>query len=112
MLLGVVVGAADVGLMLPLSFPDKATALTAAFCSRFAIGFLAVNITLPCHQALAGALVGLLISIPDALITKAYAPILITGLIFGTLAGWVARKWGQTQTQSSHSAQNSRDDRT
>lgn len=94
-LLGLAVGAADVGLMLPLTFPDKPTALTAAFFSRFAIGFLAANVVLPCHQALAGALVGLLVSIPDAVMTKAYAPILITGVVFGGLAGWVARKWGR-----------------
>lgn len=104
-LLGVVVGAVDVGLMLPLSFPDKATALTAAFCSRFAIGFLAANVTLPCHQALAGELVGLLVSIPDALTTKAYAPILITGLVFGALSGWAARKWGQPLSTKSEPPQ-------
>lgn len=94
-LLGVIVGAVDVGLMLPLTLPDKATALAAAFCSRFAIGFLAANVVLPWHQALAGALVGLLVSIPDALITKAYAPILITGVVFGALSGLAARKWGR-----------------
>lgn len=94
-LLGLIVGAIDVALMLPLTFPDKATALIAAFSSRFAIGFLAANVVLPCHQILAGALVGLLVSIPDAVITKAYAPILVTGVVFGSLSGWIARKWGR-----------------
>ena len=93
-LLGVAVGAIDVALMLPLSLPDKTTALAAAFCSRFAIGFLAANIRLPWRQVLAGAVVGLLVSIPDALITKAYAPILITGTLFGAASGWAAAKWG------------------
>ena len=38
----------------------------------------------------AGVLVGLLTSVPDAIITKAYAPILATGLmIFGAIAGWI-----------------------
>jgi hypothetical protein len=37
----------------------------------------------------AGLLVGLLTSVPDAIITKAYAPILATGLIFGAIAGWI-----------------------
>ncbi len=85
LLLGLAVGIVDVLLMLPMKFPDKPTALAAAFFSRFAIGFLAANVTVPFHPALAGALVGLLISIPDAIITKAYAPILITGVIFGAL---------------------------
>jgi hypothetical protein len=44
--------------------------------------------------ALAGLLVGLLISIPDAIVTKAYVPIISTGLIFGTLSGWLAGAWG------------------
>ena len=91
--LGLVIGIVDVLLMLPMSFPDKTTALLGAFFSRFAIGFLAVNVKLPFHPALAGAIVGLLVSIPDAIITKAYAPILITGLIFGALAGWAGHAW-------------------
>ena len=92
-LLGLAVGAIDVGLMLPMTFPDKPTALAGAFFSRFAIGFLAANVTLPMHPALAGALVGLLISIPDAIITKTHVPIIATGLIFGALSGWAARAW-------------------
>jgi len=94
MLLGLTCGIVDVLLMLPMKFPDKPTALAAAFSSRFAIGFIAANITLPIHPALTGALVGLLISIPDAIVTKTYVPIIITGLIFGALAGWAARAWG------------------
>ena len=93
-LLGLGCGMVDVLLMLPMSFPDKPTALAGAFSSRFAIGFIAANVTLPMHPALAGALIGLLISIPDAIITKAYGPIMITGLIFGVLSGWAARTWG------------------
>jgi hypothetical protein len=93
--LGVVIGAADVALMMPMEFPDKRTALMGAFFSRFAIGFLACNVTLPIHQVMSGALVGLLVSIPDAIITKAYAPILVTGVLFGAIAGWASRRWGE-----------------
>jgi hypothetical protein len=92
-LLGLACGIVDVLLMLPMSFPDKPTALAGAFASRFAIGFLAANVTLPMHPALTGAVVGGLVSIPDAIITKAYAPIIVTGLIFGALSGWAARTW-------------------
>lgn len=94
LLLGLAAGVVDVLLMLPMKFPDKPAALAGAFFSRFAIGFLAANVKMPFHPALAGAFVGLLISIPDAIITKAYAPILITGVIFGTLCGWAANTWG------------------
>jgi hypothetical protein len=33
-----VFGAIDVGIMLPMSFPDKRTAIAAAFIARFGIG--------------------------------------------------------------------------
>ena len=44
---GVVFGMLDVGLMLPMSFPDKTTALLGAFASRFAIGFVIGCVQLP-----------------------------------------------------------------
>jgi hypothetical protein len=92
-LLGVAFGIADVALMLPLSFPDKRAALVGAFCARFALGFFAVTVTLPLSPIASGLLVGLLTSLPDAIITKAYAPILVTGTIFGALAGWIVGRW-------------------
>ena len=90
---GLTFGALDVALMLPLQFPDKTTALAAAFLSRFAIGFLIPFCKLPLPMAATGAVVGLLISLPDAVITKAYAPILGTGLAGGALIGWLAGKF-------------------
>jgi hypothetical protein len=92
-LLGIAVGIADVLMMLPMKFPNKTQALLGAFFSRFAIGFLATNVSLPFHFAASGAIVGLLVGIPDAIITKAYAPILVTGVIFGALVGWAAKAW-------------------
>jgi len=38
-LAGLACGSIEVGLMLPMEFPDKRTALMTAFTSRFAIGF-------------------------------------------------------------------------
>lgn len=93
-LLGLAAGVVDVLLMLPFKFPDKSLAMKGAFASRFAVGFLAVNVTLPLHPALSGALVGLLISVDAAIITKAYKPIILTGLVFGALAGWAGHAWG------------------
>jgi len=92
-LLGLTVGIIDVLIMLPMPFPDKRAALLGAFLSRFAIGFLAANVTLPMSAIASGALVGLLVSLPDAVITKAYAPIIITGIVFGALAGWATKSW-------------------
>jgi hypothetical protein len=73
-LLGLIIGAVDVALMLPLSFPDKRAALLGAFCARFALGFFAATVRLPMSPILAGVLVGILTSVPDAIITKAYVP--------------------------------------
>jgi hypothetical protein len=73
-LLGVVIGLVDVALMLPLSFPDKRAALLGAFFARFALGFFAATVRLPLPPVFSGVLVGILTSVPDAIITKAYAP--------------------------------------
>ena len=92
--LGLGIGIVDVLLMLPLSFPDRGAALLGAFCSRFALGFFAATVRLPMPAVATGLLVGILTSLPDAIVTTAYAPILITGLIFGALAGWIVGRWG------------------
>jgi membrane protein YqaA with SNARE-associated domain len=91
--LGLILGILDVLLMLPLSFPDKRTALLAAFCSRFALGFFAATVRLPVPPVVSGVIVGILTSLPDAIITKAYVPILITGTVFGALSGWIVGRW-------------------
>ena len=95
LVLGLAFGILDVLLMLPLQFPDKSAALLGAFCSRFALGLFAATVRLDIHPVASGLLVGLLTSLPDAIITKAYLPILITGLIFGALAGWAVGRWAR-----------------
>jgi hypothetical protein len=85
--LGLAAGVAVVALMMPMTFPDKRTALTAAFISRFSIGFLTANVALPLPPVALGTLIGVALSMPDALITKAYAPILIIGTVLGALCG-------------------------
>ena len=92
-LLGLGIGVADVLIMLPLSFPDKRAALLGAFCARFALGFFAATVRLSMSPILTGILVGILTSLPDAIITKAYAPIMITGVLFGAVAGWIVGRW-------------------
>jgi hypothetical protein len=91
---GVVFGLIAVGLMLPMSFTDKTAALTGAFLNRFAIGFVIGVVRLPVPDWATGLIFGLLLSLPDAIITKAYAPILIIGTIGGAVIGFVVGKWG------------------
>jgi hypothetical protein len=95
LVLGTGFGIVDDLMMLPLQFPDKRAALLGAFCSRFALGFFAATVRLDLHPIASGLLVGLLTSLPDAIITKAYLPIVMTGLIFGAVAGWVVGRWGR-----------------
>ena len=91
---GLVFGALDVALMLPMSFPDKTKALLGAFTSRFAIGFVIGCVQLPsCPGWLIGLLFGLLISLPDAIITNKYIPILVLGAIGGLVIGGLIHGW-------------------
>ena len=94
-LLGLSIGIIDVLLMLPLPFPDKRAALLGAFCARFALGFFAATVRLPWSPVATGILVGVLTSLPDAIITKAYAPIMLTGVVFGAIAGWIVGRWAK-----------------
>jgi hypothetical protein len=43
---------------------------------------------------LAGALVGLLVSLPDALGLNPYVGIFGTGLLFGAFTGWITKNLG------------------
>ena len=90
---GLVFGAVAIGLMLPMQFPDKRTALLAAFASRFAIGFTIGCVQLPWPGWLIGLVFGFLLSVPDALVTKAYAPILIIGSLGGLVIGGILHGW-------------------
>jgi hypothetical protein len=94
-LCGIAFGVIDVLMTVFGNHPERTTGmLLQAFTSRFAIGLLAANVSLRVHPVVAGAAVGLLISLPDAFALKSYAGILGTGLIFGAIAGWAANAWG------------------
>ncbi len=92
-LLGILWGIVDVAMT--IRHPGITTEmLLQAFFSRFAIGILAANVSLRMNPIVAGALVGLLVSLPDAFALKSYPGILGTGLLFGAATGWAAAKWG------------------
>ena len=90
---GLIFGAVSVALMLPLQFTDKTTALVAAFLSRFAIGLVIGCIVLPWPGWVVGLVFGFLLSLPDALVTKAFAPILIIGSVGGLIIGGILHGW-------------------
>ena len=76
---GMIFGAVAVLSMLPMKFADKRAVLTAAFLNRFAIGFAIGAAQLSWPGWLVGLTFGLLLSVPEAIITKAWAPIMGRG---------------------------------
>jgi len=87
---GIVFGGISVATMIPLAMEDKRAAMAGAFVNRFAIG--ATN--LPVALWLRGLLFGVLLSLPDAIITKAWIPIMALGAIGGILIGLTIGAWG------------------
>jgi hypothetical protein len=92
---GLVFGAIDIGIMLPMSFPDKKAAIAAAFIARFGIGFTIGAARLPWPGWAVGLCFGLLLSIPDAIITKVYGPIIGMGVVGGTIIGAIVVRFGR-----------------
>jgi hypothetical protein len=92
---GLVFGLAAVAAMLPMQFPDKRAALLGAFFNRFAIGVMIAFMDRGRIGWATGLLTGLLLSLPDAIITKAYVPILVIGTIGGAVIGWIVHAFGR-----------------
>jgi hypothetical protein len=90
---GLIFGAVVVGMMLPMPFPDKTTALIAAFIARFGLGVVIGCVQLPWPGWIVGLVFGLLLSIPDALITKTYVPIIVVGAVGGLVIGGILHGW-------------------
>ena len=102
LLAGIVYGALSAASMLPLEFPDKRAALLGAFLNRLAIGVV-IGATVGAPQVVAtrlepwviGVVAGLLLSAADAVITKAYVPILVLGALGGGVIGWLVGRFGR-----------------
>jgi hypothetical protein len=90
---GLIFGALTVGLMARMVFPDKKAALSAAFVERVAIGVVIGCVQLAWPGWVVGLLFGLLLSIPSAIITKAFAPILVMGSLGGLVIGGLIHGW-------------------
>ena len=86
---GVAFGVIDIIPMLFMDLANRNVAMAVAFTSRFAIGFLIPNTTLPFAGWVNGLLISLLMSIPDAIITGAFGPILGFGAVGGIIIGFI-----------------------
>lgn len=92
---GVIYGTLSAASMIPLEFSDRRAALAGAFLNRFSIGLVIGAAKLAWPGWASGLFWGVLLSLPDALITKAYAPILGLGAIGGMIIGFIVSKWGR-----------------
>jgi hypothetical protein len=86
-LCGIAFGIVSVATMIPLKLEDKKTAMAGAFTNRFAIGLVIGATDLPLPMWISGLLFGLLLSLPDAIITKSWLPIMVLGAVGGILCG-------------------------
>ncbi|MBK7377909.1 MAG: hypothetical protein IPJ03_02715 [Ignavibacteriales bacterium] len=87
---GAIFGAVSVASMIPIKMEQKRIAMLGAFTNRFAIGFVICNSSLPMAGWLNGLLLAILLSIPDAIITKAWIPIMSLGIVGGIVIGIIA----------------------
>ena len=97
---GLVFGLVDALPMLAIEMPDRGMAITAAFINRFAIGFLIPNLSIKTAGWLRGLLVGFLLSLPEAIITGVWAPILGIGVVGGAVIGAILGRWEARQAVS------------
>ena len=91
---GLVFGVVDVLIMIPLKYENnrkRTEAMSAAFLERFMIGFLIPNVELGIHPALTGLLLGTGLSLPSAIITRAYAPIVGVGIAGSVIIGFIVK---------------------
>jgi hypothetical protein len=89
---GTTFGLIDVLIMLPMKVEDKRKkieALAGAFIERFMLGFIIPNIDISLHPIATGAIIGLGLSLPTALIVRAYIPIISIGILGGIIIGWI-----------------------
>ncbi len=91
---GIVFGLLSVATMVPLKMDDKRRAMAGAFVNRFGISFVIGATSLPLPGWGSGLLFGLLLSLPDAIITKAWLPILTLGAIGGLVCGLIVGAFG------------------
>jgi hypothetical protein len=93
LLCGLGFGLLDVLVMLPMKMENrrkKIEAVTSAFIERFMLGFLIPNVNLGIHPIMVGVLLGLTLSLPSAIITRAYTPIVGIGVAGGIIIGVIA----------------------
>lgn len=89
---GFIFGILDIIPMFFMEFENASVAISAAFVNRFAIGLLVFVTDFGAKGCIKGLILGILLSLPDAIITGAYGPILGIGIVGGLIIGFIADK--------------------
>lgn len=99
-ILGIISGLVFAGITVAIIFftpyedsQKKIEAMAAAFIARFMIGFLIPNVELGIHRALVGLLLGASLSLPFAILTGAYLPIVGSGIVGGLIIGFITKRY-------------------
>jgi hypothetical protein len=81
-------------IMIPMKYDSrrlKREAISSAFVDRFMIGLIVPNATFGLDPMISGLIIGMGLSIPSAIITRAYAPIMVIGAVGGLIIGYVTK---------------------
>ncbi|HMK53399.1 MAG TPA: hypothetical protein VK444_01325 [Methanobacteriaceae archaeon] len=81
-------------IMVPMKFETnrkKWEAISSAFVDRFMIGLIIPNITFGLDPLVSGLIIGIGLSLPSAIISRAYAPIMIIGALGGLIIGYLTK---------------------
>jgi len=90
---GVAFGVIDAAIMIPMKYENrrkKIEAISGAFIERFMLGLLIPTVSFGWNPIVTGAILGLGLSVPTAIITRAYAPIIGIGVVGGIIIGVIA----------------------
>lgn len=107
---GTCVGLLSVAMMIPLKLEDKSRAMAGAFFNRFSIGPVIPIARWPVQPWMSGLVLGTLMSLTDAIVTKAWVPTMLLGAFGGTAIGLVTGRllpWGSSRRNWPHGLPNS-----
>lgn len=84
---GTILGIVSLVPMYFIKIDHKRRAMISSFINRFAIGFVIFNMELGISELIKGGLVGLIMSLPAAILSGKYVPILVPGIVGGIISG-------------------------
>ena len=91
---GLVFGLFSSLIMIPMKVESrrkKYEAISSAFLDRFMIGLIVPSATFGLDPLISGLIIGIGLSLPSAIITRAYAPIMVVGAVGGLIIGFVTK---------------------